>query len=959
MVIRLLIIALTALTLPLSTLALTWTETTHRDFSDGTFESHIYVSFRDGGTIEFANRFDLNNDGWIDIACPDMDGPNFTVYFGDSTGFSVTRCRRLPAASGGEYDIADLNLDSKAEVVHAAWHTSLGVIYWGSDSGPSKSDTSLFPTHTAEAITIADLDHDGWLDLIFPGEAPPIVTIYWGSEQEYSPTHSTEIYIGRALGHRTVIADINRDGYLDMTACCASDTTQQPIVYFGPNRTYRIEWLDYLGWHDWCGHGHTLADFNNDGWLDIVLSGFNGITSSYIYFGSPTGFTPQNRTIVNPGNSVGGTSAYDFDSDGDLDLIYYRGNGHLGGSPQLPIIYYNSGTAPYFSDLNTQEIGPYPVNSHGGMVADFNQDGYIDVFLEVTSMSSLVLWGPNWNSCDTLPCIEAHHGPQRDIGNVYDRSYKEEYISSVFDAGENTTWQRISWEDTAPGGSSITMAIRTGNTPEPDSFWSEWLAVENGSFIPESLSSRYIQYRAIFSYITPACLPMLYEVRIDYGPSAALDVGVQRVVTPTGTVDSGVVIVPEAIVRNYGTQPAQFPVTMLIGSDYSETESLSLDPGKIATVKFSSWTAHPVGTLPVVCFTSLSNDENHSNDTAKTSVAVQGEVLHDVGTIEILAPVGTIRTGDTVIPRASVRNFGTSTERYFNVRFRIGTVYDRIVTVNSSVEPNSAVQVSFPSWIATPGVYTVSCSTMLVIDAHPENDKLTRTITVGGTQHQDTLLIEWDQEDRLEIGERKSYSFYAELKSDSGGFVEIHPPQVPTNWSGVLFDSAGGKVLSDNNGNGIPDLGYVSPYRRYYFTLQVEAPQSLIGDTGALTTITFNLRGFLSRDSLVKDSAILKIKLVPKLSIHNFPNPFEDKTTFVIGLPEDGRITLTVYNRVGELLCRVTEKEFHSAGIHFIPWDGRNNRGRPVAPGTYHYLLEYEHKGKTDRIRKKLVRSGK
>ena len=34
---------------------------------------------------------------------------------------------------------------------------------------------------------------------------------------------------------------------------------------------------------------------------------------------------------------------------------------------------------------------------------------------------------------------------------------------------------------------------------------------------------------------------------------------------------------------------------------------------------------------------------------------------------------------------------------------------------------------------------------------------------------------------------------------------------------------------------------------------------------------------------------------------------------------------------------------------------GVNDNGRGIAPGTYEYLLDYVHAGKTDRIRKKLV----
>ncbi|MBM3315680.1 VCBS repeat-containing protein, partial [candidate division WOR-3 bacterium] len=456
-----------ALLLSASATGLTWLETSHSDFNEGSFSDNLYASFRDGGTVEFTTRLDLNNDGFIDVACPDMSGPSLTVYFGDSSGFSPSRSRALPAGSGGEYAIADLNWDNRAELVLGGWHTGECIIYWGSDTGPSRQNTTVLPSNTSEAITVADLDRDGYPDLILPGEAPPSVTIYWGSAQGYSTGRASEVYIGSGLGHRTVVADINRDGYLDMTVCCVCDNTRQPIVYWGANRTYRIEWLDFVGIHGWCGHGNALADLDGNGWLDVVLTGFNVVTQSYIYFGDSTGFSTSRRTIVSPGNSVGGSSAWDLDDDGDLDLIYFRGNGMLGGGAKPPLIYWNSRSAPFFRDTDTLQAGSIALNAHGGMVADFDGDANVDVLVNCTGTSSVVLWGPDWTRTTSLPCHDSHHGPQLDLGNVYDRGFAETYTSSVLDAAFVCNWGRVSWVDSVPPSASVTMSLRTGNTPSP------------------------------------------------------------------------------------------------------------------------------------------------------------------------------------------------------------------------------------------------------------------------------------------------------------------------------------------------------------------------------------------------------------------------------------------------------------------------------------------------------------
>lgn len=105
--------------------ALTWRETSRGDFSDGQFQSNLYASFRDGGTVEFVPRFDLNNDGWMDLVCSEGYGDHVYIYFGDSTGFSPNRSRGYPVPGGAACDIADLNCDGYPDLVHMGGVPSL------------------------------------------------------------------------------------------------------------------------------------------------------------------------------------------------------------------------------------------------------------------------------------------------------------------------------------------------------------------------------------------------------------------------------------------------------------------------------------------------------------------------------------------------------------------------------------------------------------------------------------------------------------------------------------------------------------------------------------------------------------------------------------------------------------------------------------------------------------------
>ena len=66
----------------------------------------------------------------------------------------------------------------------------------------------------------------------------------------------------------------------------------------------------------------------------------------------------------------------------------------------------------------------------------------------------------------------------------------------------------------------------------------------------------------------------------------------------------------------------------------------------------------------------------------------------------------------------------------------------------------------------------------------------------------------------------------------------------------------------------------------------------------------------------------------------NFPNPFNPQTAMRFTLPQSGQVSLKVFDLGGQVV-RVLVAQNMSAGVHTITWDGRDNKGRQVASGTY------------------------
>jgi hypothetical protein len=101
---------------------------------------------------------------------------------------------------------------------------------------------------------------------------------------------------------------------------------------------------------------------------------------------------------------------------------------------------------------------------------------------------------------------------------------------------------------------------------------------------------------------------------------------------------------------------------------------------------------------------------------------------HDVGATAILAPVDTVDTGTAVIPRAVVRNFGSS-EETFLTRFAIGDDYTDTMTV--TVAAGATDTLTFPGWVAdSVGTFAVRCSTELAGDENPANDLAADSVLV-------------------------------------------------------------------------------------------------------------------------------------------------------------------------------------------------------------------------------------
>ena len=97
---------------------------------------------------------------------------------------------------------------------------------------------------------------------------------------------------------------------------------------------------------------------------------------------------------------------------------------------------------------------------------------------------------------------------------------------------------------------------------------------------------------------------------------------------------------------------------------------------------------------------------------------------------------------------------------------------------------------------------------------------------------------------------------------------------------------------------------------------------------------------------VAQQSALLDVSgapdpVVPRITTlaQNYPNPFNPQTYIDFSLPVAQTVSLRIYDERGRLV-RTLVDGLAQEGENHIVWDGKDNGGRGVASGVYHYVLK-------------------
>jgi enediyne biosynthesis protein E4 len=250
------------------------------------------------------------------------------------------------------------------------------------------------------------------------------VTSLAGVNFAYQSSHTEKKYLLETMGAGVALFDYDNDGLLDMFlvngAPLSPDMARDAVPQkTGPeywNRLYHQKkdgtfedvtekaGLQGVGY----GMGVAVGDYDNDGYEDLYVTAYGG---NRLYHNNGDGTFTDVTERAGVGGSGWSTSAawIDLDNDGRLDLVVLRYlkwdfrdifcGEHKEGfrdychpdlfQPISPIIYHNDGDG-HFSDISEKSGLAKPGKGLGISFADYDRDGYPDIFIANDSMQEFL-----------------------------------------------------------------------------------------------------------------------------------------------------------------------------------------------------------------------------------------------------------------------------------------------------------------------------------------------------------------------------------------------------------------------------------------------------------------------------------------------------------------------------------------------------------------------------------------
>jgi len=329
--------------------------------------------FTSGGSAVAVGDYD--NDGYEDIFVTDSDTGKANHLFHNNGDLTFTDVAVAAGVAGGNDPRSvvsdalwfDYDNDGKLDLLLARFGTP--ILYHNEGNGKFKNVTaSAGLTKFANTIGVIafDFDNDGHLDLLFANYFRPVnlldlkdphvlpndldnatngggVTLWRNTGKGAFEDVTEKTGLGKVNGWALDVGhgDFNNDGLQDIYIACDYGTDH--LFMNNGNGTFREVTEKSTGWDTKKGMNVDVADYDNDGWLDIYVT---NITDEYmkecnmLWHNSGDGtFTDVAKETGTCNTGWGWAAKFsDFDNDGWQDLFVVNGLRSAGPESYVPLL---------------------------------------------------------------------------------------------------------------------------------------------------------------------------------------------------------------------------------------------------------------------------------------------------------------------------------------------------------------------------------------------------------------------------------------------------------------------------------------------------------------------------------------------------------------------------------------------------------------------------------------------
>src|SRR5436309_826959 len=361
----------------------------------------LYRNNRDGTFTDVTEKAGVAAGGFGQgIAVGDYDGDGFCDLYVTQYGRSILFHNN---GDGTFFDVTE-----KAGVAAPGWASSAVWFDYDND-GRLDLFVGRFVDFSKELNKPCGIHEDGRLHYCIPKVYSPMPSWLFhnngdGTFTDVSKEFGISSHLGKVWG--VVATDINNDGLIDLWV--SNDTVANFLfVNRGKGKFDEIATTAGVAFSDVgrarSGMGVDSADFNDDGWMGLFVSNLdremfaiykNNHDETFDDIALPTGIGKATKFM-----SGWGLKFFDYDNDGNLDLLLANGNpddliaslhGEVTYEEPL-LLFHNNGKSFQAVSAQSGPVFSRPMSSRGLALGDFDNDGAADVLISINNGAPVLL----------------------------------------------------------------------------------------------------------------------------------------------------------------------------------------------------------------------------------------------------------------------------------------------------------------------------------------------------------------------------------------------------------------------------------------------------------------------------------------------------------------------------------------------------------------------------------------